>query len=109
MLEHVNHRVVGRLRNEQGVWFVVPENRRISQELLVPPGDALDAKPGQVVVAEIIAQPARHAQPIARVVEILGDYADPGMEIEIALRKHDLPYEFPRAVEQACAADSAAR
>ena len=103
VLEHVNHRVIGRLRNEQGVLLVVPENKRISQELLVPPGDALDAKPGQVVMAEIIAQPARHAQPIARVVEILGNYADPGMEIEIALRKHDLPYEFPRAVEQACA------
>src|SRR5258706_9881340 len=103
VLEHVNHRIVGRLRNEQGVCFVVPENRRISQELMVPPGDSLDAKPGQVVVAEIIAQPARHAQPIARVVEILGNYADAGMEIEIALRKHDLPYEFPPAVEKASA------
>ncbi len=103
VLEHVNHRVVGRLRNKEGVLFVVPENRRISQELLVPPGDAMKAKEGQVVVAEIIAQPARHAQPIARVVEILGDYADPGMEIEIALRKHDLPYEFPSSVEKASA------
>ncbi|HWP87292.1 MAG TPA: RNB domain-containing ribonuclease, partial [Burkholderiales bacterium] len=103
ILEHVNHRIVGRLRNEQGVFFVVPENRRISQELLVPPGDSLGAKAGQVVVAEIIAQPARHAQPIARIVEILGNYADPGMEIEIALRKHDLPYEFPPAVEKASA------
>ncbi len=103
VLEHVNHRVVGRLHNERGVMFVVAENRRISQELLVPPGDALNAKPGQVVVAEIIEQPGRHVQPIVRVVEILGNYADPGMEIEIALRKHDLPYEFPRAVEKACA------
>jgi ribonuclease R len=103
VLEHVNHRVVGRLRNERGVLFVVAENKRISQELLVPPGDALDAKPGQVVVVEIIEQPAKHAQPIARVVEVLGNYADPGMEIEIALRKHDLPNVFPRAVEKACA------
>jgi len=103
VLEHVNHRIVGRLRNEQGVFFVVPENRRISQELLVPPGDSLGATAGQVVVAEIIAQPARHAQPIARIVETLGNYADPGMEIEIALRKHDLPYEFPPAVEKASA------
>jgi len=103
ILEHVNHRIVGRLRNEQGVFFVVPENRRISQELLVPPGDSLGATAGQVVVAEIIAQPARHAQPIARIVETLGNYADPGMEIEIALRKHDLPYEFPPAVEKASA------
>ena len=103
VLERANHRVVGRLHSERGVLFVVAENKRISQDLLVPPGDALNATPGQVVVAEIIAQPAKHAQPIARVVEVLGNYADPGMEIEIALRKHDLPHEFPRAVEKASA------
>ena len=103
VLTRANHRVVGRLRSERGVTFVVAENKRISQELLVPPGDAASAMPGQVVVAEIIEQPAKHAQPIARVVEVLGNYADPGMEIEIALRKHDLPHVFPRAVEQACA------
>lgn len=103
VLERANQRVVGRLHNEHGVLFVVAENRRISQDLLVPPGDALNAKAGQVVVAEIVEQPATHAQPIARVVEVLGNYADPGMEIEIALRKHDLPHVFPRVVEKACA------
>jgi ribonuclease R len=102
VLARANHRVVGRLHSERGVLFVVAENKRISQDLLVPPGDALNAQPGQVVVAEIIEQPAKHAQPIARVVEVLGNYADPGMEIEIALRKHDLPHEFARAVEKAC-------
>ena len=58
--------------------------------------------PGQVVTVEIIAQPSRHAQPVARVVEVLGNYADPGMEIEIALRKHVLPHVFSRAAEQLC-------
>ena len=104
VLARANQRVVGRLHSERGVLFVVAENKRISQDLLLPPGDALDAKPGQVVVAEIIEQPAKHAQPIARVVEVLGNYADPGMEIEIALRKHDLPHVFPRAVMKAGAA-----
>ena len=47
-------------------------------------------------MVEIIEQPRKHAQPIGRVVEVLGNYADPGMEIEIALRKHDLPHEFSR-------------
>ncbi len=103
VLERANHRVVGRLHSERGVLFVIAENKRISQELLVPPGDALNASAGQVVIAEIIEQPAKHAQPIARVVEVLGNYADPGMEIEIALRKHDLPHVFPHAVEKACA------
>ena len=81
VLERANRRVVGRLRGERGALYVIAENKRISQELLVPPGDALDAKPGQVVMVEIVEQPARHAQPIARVVEVLGNYADPGMEI----------------------------
>ena len=103
VLERANQRVVGRLHNERGVLFVSAENRRISQDLLIPPGDALNAQAGQVVVAEIVAQPAKHAQPIARVVEVLGNYADPGMEIEIALRKHALPYVFSRTVEKTCA------
>ena len=79
-----------------------PKTSASARTCWCPPGDALNAQPGQVVVAEIIEQPAKHAQPIARVVEVLGNYADPGMEIEIALRKHDLPHEFPRAVEKAC-------
>src|SRR6476469_147224 len=103
VLQHVNQRVVGRLHDERGALFVVAENKRITQEFLVPPGQAGSAKPGQVVMIEIIKQPAPHSQPIARVVEVLGNYADPCMEIEIALRKHDLPYEFPRAVTAASA------
>ena len=89
-------KVVGRVLVEHGVVFVVPEDRRVSQDILIPP-DAL-AKPipraGQVVVAEIMEPPTRYSKPIGRIIEILGDYADPGMEIEIALRKHDLPHEF---------------
>jgi ribonuclease R len=100
VLEYANQRVVGRLFVDHGIQFVVAENRRISQDILVAPGGAGGAKSGQVVVLEILQQPSKHAQPIGRIVEILGNYADPGMEIEIALRKHDLPYEFPRGAEK---------
>ena len=58
------------------------------------------SKAGQVVVVEIIEQPTKYSQPIGRIVEVLGNYADPGMEIEIALRKHDLPFEFPKALDE---------
>src|SRR6185436_15952364 len=81
--------------NEHGIGVVAPEDRRISQDILIPAGASGGAKPGQVVIAEIIEQPQRHAKPVGRIVEVLGNYADPGMEIEIALRKHDLPYEWP--------------
>jgi ribonuclease R len=96
VLERANHRVVGRVHNEHGVLFLVAENRRISQDILIAPGAKPKAVAGQVVVVEIIEQPSKHAQPIGKVVEVLGNYADPGMEIEIALRKHELPFEFSR-------------
>ncbi|GHU33085.1 ribonuclease R [Betaproteobacteria bacterium] len=98
VLERANSRVVGRVLIEHGITVVVPENKRISQDILVASsqkGDKkLKVKAGQVVVVEIVEQPDRHSQPIGQIVEILGNYADPGMEIEIALRKHDLPFEF---------------
>ncbi len=99
--ERANTRLVGRVHEEHGVYFVVAENKRISQDILVAPpekGDkkALRPKAGQVVMVEIVEQPTSQAQPIGRVTEILGNYADPGMEIEIALRKHELPFEFSK-------------
>ena len=102
VLERRNTKVVGRLFIEQGVAFVIAENKRISQDILIQPETLNGAKAGQVVVAEIVEQPSKNSEPIGRVVEVLGNYADPGMEIEIALRKHDLPHEFPKdALEQA--------
>jgi len=97
--ERANNRVVGRVFVEHGVIFVVPENRRIAQDILVPPEKKAKIKPqtGQVVMVDIIEQPSKFSQPIGRITEVLGTYADPGMEIEIALRKHDLPFEFSRA------------
>ncbi|MDP2822238.1 MAG: ribonuclease R [Sulfuritalea sp.] len=97
--ERANSRVVGRVRQEHGVWVVVAENRRISQDILMAPPDKKGLKPkaGQVVMVEIVEQPSKQSQPIGRVVEILGNYADSGMEIEIALRKHDLPFEWSHA------------
>lgn len=99
--ERANTRIVGRVFEEHGVFYVVAENRRISQDILIAPpekGDrkALRPKAGQVVMIEILEQPTKQAQAIGRVVEILGNYADPGMEIEIALRKHELPFEFSK-------------
>ena len=96
VLERGNRRVVGRLHAEHGVLFLVPEDRRIAQDILVPPTEAGKAKAGQIVSVELVAQPSRHAQPIGRVAEVIGNSEDPGMEIEIALRKFDLPYEFSR-------------
>ena len=100
VLTRANQRVVGRLHVEHGIQFVVAENKRISQDILVAQAEKPAAKSGQVVVVEIIEQPSKHAQPVGRIVDVLGNYADPGMEIEIALRKHDLPHVFSRDAEK---------
>ncbi|HSU64469.1 MAG TPA: ribonuclease R [Burkholderiales bacterium] len=96
VLERGNRRIVGRLHAEHGVLFLVPEDRRIAHDIVVPPAEVGRAKAGQVVTVDLIAQPSRHAQPIGRVAEVLGHYADPGMEIEIAVRKFELPHEFSK-------------
>ena len=103
VLERANSQVVGRLHDDHGILFVEAENRRISQDILVPKEKSMNAKAGQVVIVKIIQQPSKNAQPIGDVIEILGDYTAPGMEIEIALRKHDLPYEFSSEMEKLCA------
>ncbi len=103
VLERANAKVVGRIFIEHGVAFLIAENKRINQDILITPDSLKGAKEGQVVVAEIIEQPTKNAEPIGRVVEVLGNYADPGMEIEIALRKHDLPHEWARDVLAAAA------
>jgi len=102
VLEHTNTRLVGRIIREQGMSIVVPEDKRVNQDILIPYHLDMDAQEGQVVMVELTMQPNNHAKPMGKVVEILGNYADSGMEIEIALRKHQLPYEFsPAAVSQA--------
>jgi len=102
VLQRKNRTLVGRIYCENGVWFVAAENRRIAQDILIAPGQHAGAQPGQVVTVELLTQPSRAAEPTAKVVEVLGNYGDSGMEIEIALRKHDLPYEFPpEAAKQA--------
>lgn len=103
VIDRAQLRLVGRLHVEHKVLFVAASDRRVSQDILVPAADTLGAVPGQVVVVELVSQPNRHTQPIGKIVEILGGYTDPGMEIEIALRKHDLPHEFSAKAERQAA------
>jgi len=110
VLERAHKRIVGRLNVEHGVAFVVATDRRIQHDILIEPGGTGRAKPGQIVTAEIVVPPAAHAQPIGRITEVLGEVGDPGMEIEIALRKHDLPFEFaPEATRLAARLPAAVR
>lgn len=97
VIERRTNRLVGRFLNERGLNIVVPEDQRIKHDVLIPPTDTGGAQHGQVVSVDIIEQPTRHTQPLGRVAEILGEIDDPGMEIEIAVRKFDVPVEFSDA------------
>jgi len=101
--DRANKRVIGRLLNENGALIVAPEDKRIGHDILITQ-NTRKAKVGQVVVVELTDFPSRHSQPLGRVVEVLGDIDDPGMEIEIAVRKYGVPHEFSGA-----ALDEAAR
>jgi len=98
VIERRTSRLVGRLLNERGVTVVVPEDQRIGHDILVPPHAAGGASEGQVVVVELVQQPQRNMQAVGKVVEVLGEIDDPGMEIEIAVRKFGVPHIFPDEV-----------
>lgn len=102
VISRANTHVIGRLLNENGVWVVAPEDKRIGQDILLagPPGKA---KTGQVVSVQLTEQPSRYTQPVGKIVEILGDIDDPGMEIEIAVRKYGVPHEFSEAAKKLAA------
>ncbi len=102
ILERPEQPIIGRLLQEGGLWLVAPEDKRYGQDVLIPKGATGNAKPGQVVVVELTEPPALYGQPVGRVKEVLGEIDDPGMEIEIAVRKYSVPHEFSTAcLEQA--------
>jgi len=92
ILERNTHQIVGRLYKEDGFTYVVPDQKNIAQTVLIQQGGVGKAKQGQIVVAEIIEQPTKQRQPIGRIIEVLGDHLAPGMEIEMAIRSHELPH-----------------
>lgn len=96
--DRAHRTLVGRFINERGVYIVIPEDQRIKHDIIVAPADTDSAQHGQVVSIEILSPPLNGAPPIGRVVEVLGEIDDPGMEIEIAVRKFDVPHEFGEAV-----------
>ncbi|MGN6529903.1 MAG: ribonuclease R [Burkholderiaceae bacterium] len=97
VLEIVERRkapIIGRLLNEGGAWLVAPEDRRYGQDILIPKNATAAAVAGQVVAVELTEPPSMYSQPVGRITEVLGEIDDPGMEIEIAVRKYEVPHRF---------------
>ena len=94
ILERKKQPIIGRLLHESGVWLVAPEDKRYGQDILVPKNAIANASAGQVVAIELTEPPSMYSQPVGRVTEVLGEIDDPGMEIEIAVRKYEVPHRF---------------
>ncbi|MDP9043926.1 MAG: ribonuclease R [Pseudomonadota bacterium] len=94
ILERKKAPIIGRLLHESGVWLVAPEDKRYGQDILIPKNAIANATAGQVVAIELTESPSMYSQPVGRVTEVLGEIDDPGMEIEIAVRKYEVPHQF---------------
>ena len=104
ILERRRAPIIGRMLLEGGQWIVAPEDRRYGHDILVPKNATATAVAGQVVAVELTEPPSLHAKPVGRVIEVLGDIDDPGMEIEIAVRKFEVPHRFSAQTLAAAAA-----
>jgi ribonuclease R len=98
VLERKTSQLVGRFYSESGVGMVIPHSKRITQEILIPPKKYKKANDGDFVVVQITQFPHEHHKATGEVIEVLGDVSKPGMEVEVALRTHDIPYEWPKEV-----------
>ncbi|MDP9938409.1 ribonuclease R [Ectopseudomonas alcaliphila] len=98
VIERAHESIVGRYYEENGIGFVVADNPKIQQEVLVTPGRAGGARIGQFVEIKITHWPTQRFQPQGDIVEVIGNYMAPGMEIDVALRSYDIPHVWPEAV-----------
>lgn len=98
VLERKHKTVVGRYQEESGIGFIIPDNGRLTQQILIPPKEKGQAISGQIVTVEITDYPTRKLGAKGRIAEVLGDHLDPGMEIDVAIRSHGIPWEWPDEV-----------
>lgn len=103
VIEHANLTVVGRFFSEHGVGVVIPDNKRLTQDISIPPEFIAQAKSGQMVLTEVISFPSKRNQAIGRIIHILGEHMAPGMEIEVAIHAHGIPSDWPDDVTVAVA------
>ena len=99
--------LVGRLFDENGVTFVAPDNARINHDIIIPREAVGDAEAEQYVMVEVTNQPGWRKPPTGRVVEVLGEHMAPGMEIDVAIRAHNIPHVWPEEAEREALALSA--
>ncbi len=104
VLERAHSQLAGRFFEEEGVCYVKPDSTRIQQDIAIPQHFRNGAQSGQMVVVAIEHYPDQKRMAVGRVIEVLGEHLDPGMEIRIAVHNHGIPWQWPQAVEEEAAA-----
>lgn len=98
IVERVNTKIIGEYEESRNFGFVVPEDTRLTQDIFVSKKDKTGAKSGDIVIVEIIKWPEGRRSPEGKIVEILGQKGDKGLDILTIIKKHGLPEEFPQKV-----------
>lgn len=101
VLQRNTEEIVGRFHSQNGAHFVIPESKYIQHQIIVPTGECCEAEDGDIVMVRLVAQPDKHQAPVGKVTEVVGQHMDPGMEIDIAIRVHGIPVEWPDEVTAA--------
>jgi ribonuclease R len=95
VLERNTEEIVGRYFEEQGVPMLSPENKHITQDVLISKDSEIKVEPGQMVIAQIVQHPNKKTRAIVKITEVLGSHMAPGMEIDVAIRAYQLPHQWP--------------
>ncbi len=91
ILRRAHKSLVGRYYEENGVGFVLSDNPKITNEILINPSMRGKAEAGQIVQVEIIDYPLKRLSARGKIIEVLGERLDPGLEIEVAIRSNGIP------------------
>jgi len=100
VLERGNKTIIGTFQSSANFGFVVPEDKRVNVDVFIAKGEANGAKNGQIVVAEVTLWPEKKKNPEGKIIEILGNKGDKGIDILTIIRKHGLPEEFTEKVKK---------
>jgi ribonuclease R len=100
VLERGTSEVAGKFIRERGIGVVIPDNAKIAHRILIAKGESGGARPGQIVVAEILDFPTRNEQPTGRIVQVIGSPEQKGIATDIAIQSHSIPTIWPKSVRE---------
>lgn len=100
VLERARQTIVGVYHPRRNFGFVVPEDRKLTRDVFVPPGREAGAVEGDVVVVRVTDWGNDHLGPAGEVERVLGPLTKPGVDVLTVIYGHELPVEFPPEVQE---------